>query len=144
MRLAGLDRAEVDQAQAVLAKMKGQPVLRFDPAQLKSEHAVAAVDAMIRYHEEDVRKGEIRREQLEVAFLLGLPSWGVFIVAIGAGSVFWGACTYIGNGPNFMVKSIADAGGVKTPGFLEYIYKYTLPVLIPIYVVVWAVFFLAR
>jgi Na+/H+ antiporter NhaD/arsenite permease-like protein len=144
MRLAGLDRAEVDQAQAVLAKMKGQPVLRFDPAQLKSEHAVAAVDAMIRYHEEDVRKGEIQREQLEVAFLLGLPSWGVFIVAIGAGSVFWGACTYIGNGPNFMVKSIADAGGVKTPGFLEYIYKYTLPVLIPIYVVVWAVFFLAR
>ena len=88
MRLAEIDHAEVDQAQAVLAKMKGQPVLRFDPAQLKSEHAVAAVDAMIKYHEEDVRKGEIQREELEVAFLLGLPSWGLFIVAISAGSVF--------------------------------------------------------
>jgi len=144
MRLAEMDHAEVDQAQAVLAKMKGQAVLRFDPAQLKSEHAAAAVDAMIKYHEEDVRKGEIHREHLEVAFLLGMPSWNLFIVAISAGSVFWGACTYIGNGPNFMVKSIADAGGVKTPGFLEYIYKYTLPVLIPVYVLVWAVFFLVH
>ena len=126
---------------AALAKMKGQPVLRFDPAQLKSERAAAAVDAMIKYHEDDVRKGEIQREELEVAFLLGLPSWSVFIVAISAGSVFWGACTYIGNGPNFMVKSIADAAGVHTPGFFAYIYQYTLPILIPLYILLWAIFF---
>ena len=103
---------------------------------------VAAVAAMIKYHEDDVRRGNIDRNELEVAFLLGLPAWNIFIVAISAGSVFWGACTYIGNGPNFMVKSIAEAAGVETPGFLEYIYKYTLPVLIPVYVAVWAVFFL--
>jgi len=40
-----------------------------------------------------------------------------------------------------MVKSIADAAGVKTPAFLPYIYKYTLPILIPIYLLVWLVFF---
>jgi Na+/H+ antiporter NhaD/arsenite permease-like protein len=141
-RLAEIDKSDIDQAQAVLAKMKGQEFLTFDPKTLRTEQAAAAVGSMIKYHEDDVRRGTIGRDQLEVSFLLGLPSMSLFIVAISAGSVFWGACTYIGNGPNFMVKSIADASGVKTPGFLEYIYRYTLPILIPIYVVVWAVFFL--
>lgn len=54
------------------------------------------------------------------------------IVAVSLGAVFFGAMTYIGNGPNFMVKSIADAAGVKTPSFFGYIFKYSLPVLFPI------------
>lgn len=141
MRLGELDHSEVDEAEAVLVGLRGKDELQFDPKQLRSERAVAAVRAMIKYHDDDVRRGTTTREELEVAFLLGLPALNVFIVAISAGSVFWGACTYIGNGPNFMVKSIADAAGVKTPGFLEYVYKYTLPVLIPIYVLVWLVFF---
>ncbi len=41
-----------------------------------------------------------------------------------------------------MVKSIADASGAATPGFATYIWKYTLPILIPVYLVVWAVFFM--
>lgn len=57
------------------------------------------------------------------------------IVAVSLGSVFFGAMTYIGNGPNFMVKAIADGAGVKTPGFLVYIVKYSLPILLPILVV---------
>jgi Na+/H+ antiporter NhaD/arsenite permease-like protein len=140
-RVAEIDKADVDEVEAVLAKMKGQQFLTFDPKTLRTEQQAGAVAAMIKYHDDDVRRGSIDRNELEVAFLLGLPAWNIFIVAISAGSVFWGACTYIGNGPNFMVKSIADAAGIKTPGFLEYIYKYTLPVLIPIYVAVWAVFF---
>lgn len=55
-----------------------------------------------------------------------------FIIAVCLGAVFFGAMTYIGNGPNFMVKAIADAAGVKTPGFFGYILKYSLPVLLPI------------
>jgi Na+/H+ antiporter NhaD/arsenite permease-like protein len=55
-----------------------------------------------------------------------------FIIAVSLGSVFFGAMTYIGNGPNFMVKSIADGMGVKTPSFFGYIVKYSLPVLLPI------------
>ena len=57
------------------------------------------------------------------------------IMAVSLGSVFFGAMTYIGNGPNFMVKAIADSSGVKTPGFIGYIVKYSLPILLPILVV---------
>lgn len=54
------------------------------------------------------------------------------VIAVSLGAVFFGAMTYIGNGPNFMVKSIADAAGVKTPSFFGYILKYSLPILLPI------------
>jgi len=46
--------------------------------------------------------------------------------------VFFGACTYIGNGPNFMEKSIAESSGVKCPSFFGYVVKYALPILIPL------------
>ena len=58
-----------------------------------------------------------------------------FVVAISLGAVFFGALTYIGNGPNFMVKSIAENAGVKMPGFFGYLFKYSLPVLLPILVI---------
>lgn len=54
------------------------------------------------------------------------------LVAVSLGAVFFGAMTYIGNGPNFMVKSIAHDAGVHTPSFFGYILKYSLPVLLPI------------
>ena len=63
-----------------------------------------------------------------------------YLLGISLGAVFFGACTYIGNGPNFMVKAIAESAGAPTPGFFEYIIKYTLPILIPIYVLVWIIF----
>ena len=63
------------------------------------------------------------------------------LVAISIASVFFGANTYIGNGPNFMVKSIADQQKIHTPTFLGYIFKYTLPCMIPTLVVVWWIFF---
>jgi len=46
--------------------------------------------------------------------------------------VFFGAATYIGNGPNFMCKSIVDHAKLSTPTFIEFIYKYTLPILLPV------------
>ncbi|NBZ97003.1 MAG: sodium:proton antiporter, partial [Proteobacteria bacterium] len=54
------------------------------------------------------------------------------LVAISLGAVFFGAMTYIGNGPNFMVKSIAEASGVKCPGFFGYITHYSLTILLPV------------
>jgi Na+/H+ antiporter NhaD/arsenite permease-like protein len=54
------------------------------------------------------------------------------VVAVSLGAVFFGAMTYIGNGPNFMVKAIADAAGVRTPSFFEYILRFSLPVLLPV------------
>lgn len=63
------------------------------------------------------------------------------IAAISIGAVFFGACTYIGNGPNFMVKSIAEHWGAKMPGFLGYVFKFTLPILLPMLTLVGWLFF---
>jgi Na+/H+ antiporter NhaD/arsenite permease-like protein len=62
-------------------------------------------------------------------------------VAISVGAVFFGACTYIGNGPNFMVKSIAEHQRAHAPSFLGYVFRFTLPCLVPVLAVVWWVFF---
>jgi Na+/H+ antiporter NhaD/arsenite permease-like protein len=64
-------------------------------------------------------------------------SW---LAAISCGAVFMGANTYIGNGPNFMVKAIAEENGVKMPSFFGYM-AYSAAILIPIFVVVTFVFF---
>lgn len=55
-----------------------------------------------------------------------------FLVAVSLGAVFFGAGSYIGNGPNFMVKSIAEKSKVNTPGFLGYLIHYSLPILVPV------------
>ncbi|MBI5683990.1 MAG: sodium:proton antiporter [Verrucomicrobia bacterium] len=65
----------------------------------------------------------------------------LYLVAISVASVFFGACTYIGNGPNFMVKSIADHATAKTPSFFGYIFCYVVPILLPVYAVVWWIWF---
>jgi Na+/H+ antiporter NhaD/arsenite permease-like protein len=62
------------------------------------------------------------------------------LAAISCGSVFMGANTYIGNGPNFMVKAIAEENGVKMPGFFGYM-LYSGCILIPIFIVVTIAFF---
>ena len=65
----------------------------------------------------------------------------VYLVAISVASVFFGAITYIGNGPNFMVKSISERAGIEMPPFFTYVIKYSLPILVPIYGIIWFVFF---
>ena len=47
-----------------------------------------------------------------------------------------GANTYIGNGPNFMVKAIAEQAGVPMPSFFGYMVKYSIPVLIPVFILI--------
>lgn len=66
----------------------------------------------------------------------------IFISAISVSSVFFGAMTYIGNGPNFMVKSIAEhkIRKVKIPNFIHYMY-YSLTILLPFYFLLWVLFF---
>ncbi|MHC4108034.1 MAG: sodium:proton antiporter [Planctomycetota bacterium] len=62
------------------------------------------------------------------------------LVAISLGAVFMGAMTYIGNGPNFMVKSIAEQSGVRMPSFFGYMFRYSIPILIPVFLIVTFVF----
>jgi Na+/H+ antiporter NhaD/arsenite permease-like protein len=59
-----------------------------------------------------------------------------FLRAISISAVFFGAMTYIGNGPNFMCKAIADHAGVKTPSFVDYILRYSLPILLPVLLII--------
>ena len=61
-----------------------------------------------------------------------LATHPLFVVAVSLGSVFFGAMTYIGNGPNFMVKSIAQDAGVHCPSFFGYVFRFSLPILLPI------------
>lgn len=63
-----------------------------------------------------------------------------FLKAISMGAVFFGALTYIGNGPNFMVKSIAEQSGIKMPSFFGYMIKFSLIILLPIYIIVQLIF----
>ena len=64
-----------------------------------------------------------------------------YLRAISVSAVFFGAMTYIGNGPNFMVKAIAEERGVDMPSFVVYIVKYSLIVLLPILLLTWIIFF---
>jgi len=61
---------------------------------------------------------------------------GPHLLAISLGAVFFGAGSYIGNGPNFMVKAIADRAKVHTPGFIGYMIRFSIPVLLPILIIV--------
>lgn len=69
-------------------------------------------------------------EYISGEMVAGIPI--LFMEAICLGAVFFGAMTYIGNGPNFMVKSIAEQEGIKMPQFFQYIFKYSLVILLPV------------
>lgn len=71
----------------------------------------------------------------------GFPDSSLMLRAISVAAVFFGAMTYIGNGPNFMVKSIAEQLGIKMPSFFGYIIRFSIPILIPLFILVWLVFF---
>ena len=63
------------------------------------------------------------------------------LLAISVGAVFFGAATYIGNGPNFMVKAVADQQKIRLPTFSGFVLKFTLPFLLPMWLAIWLIFF---
>lgn len=62
-----------------------------------------------------------------------------FLLAISVSAVFFGAFTYIGNAPNFMVKAIAEQNGIEMPSFVAYTVKYSLTILLPVLFITWLV-----
>ena len=78
-------------------------------------------------------------EPQAVAVMMGERA--IYLEAVSVGAVFFGACSYIGNAPNFMVRSIAEEAGTPMPSFFGYILKYTLVFLIPCFVLVTWIFF---
>lgn len=69
-----------------------------------------------------------------------MTEWSTTLLAISCGAVFMGAMTYIGNAPNFMVRSIAEERGVAMPSFFGYL-LWSIVFLVPLFVVVTLIFF---
>ena len=72
------------------------------------------------------------------AVVAGIPE--ELLKAICVGAVFFGSMTYIGNGPNFMVKTVAEENNIKMPDFFSYIFKFSLLVLLPAFIIVQLLF----
>jgi Na+/H+ antiporter NhaD/arsenite permease-like protein len=70
-----------------------------------------------------------------VRLLDGSSVPGLHLAAISLGAVFMGANTYIGNGPNFMVRAIAEERGVRMPSFVGYM-AWSAAILLPLFVAV--------
>lgn len=71
----------------------------------------------------------------------GFASSILRLKAISVAAVFFGAMTYIGNGPNFMVKSIAEQLEIRMPTFVKYIFYFAIPWLLPVLILVWLLCF---
>ncbi len=116
-----------------------------DIAQVTGTYAAEIKNTFVtlsKYHADLVATGSVPVDDIEVSYLIG--NHNIYIQAISIGAVFFGACTYIGNGPNFMVKAIAEQSGIQCPSFFGYIFRYTLPVLLPVFMVIWYFFFFGK
>jgi Na+/H+ antiporter NhaD/arsenite permease-like protein len=69
-----------------------------------------------------------------------LKDAGAEVVALSVGTVVFGAITYLGNGPNLMVKSMADEQKIRSPAFLGYLFKWAVPIMLPLLIILWLVF----
>ena len=80
----------------------------------------------------------LSEENIRLAFSAGniyeqYPEFVEMLTGISIGAVFMGANTYIGNAPNFMVKSICEEAEIKMPSFFGYMIKWSIPILIPVF-----------
>jgi Na+/H+ antiporter NhaD/arsenite permease-like protein len=158
---AGSLSSVLDNAPTYLCFLKAIFGLFVDPDAVRQVHALilshgAGLGALAGAHAEEIRQaffslqkyhpaslaaGTISTDQIEVAFVLGNVKSNSYLLAISVGSVFFGAATYIGNGPNFMIKAIAEHQKIHTPDFHAYVLKYTLPYLLPTLALIWLLFF---
>jgi Na+/H+ antiporter NhaD/arsenite permease-like protein len=76
--------------------------------------------------------------EMIAAHLMG--PWASTLTAVSAGAVFMGANSYIGNAPNFMVRSIAEELGVKMPSFFGYM-AWSVGILVPVFILLTVIFF---
>ena len=116
-----------------------------DPASLAgiahADHIQEALRALQCWFPAELANRTVTAGQTAISLILNHPFSSRCLQAISIGSVFFGANTYIGNGPNFMVKAIAEQQKANTPSFMGYILKFSLPILLPIWLVVWLLFF---
>ena len=131
-----------DAATAIVAYVKTHGAdLSGLSGNLHAEQIRQAIGALQSAHPGELAARTVTADHAQMALVLGHPLYVKCLQAISIGSVFFGANTYIGNGPNFMVKAIADQQKAHTPTFLGYFFKYTLPYMLPMLLIVWWLFF---
>lgn len=141
-KLGQLDPEVVDRVRQIV-KNPGSEVTPADVAGLGEEEAKSVretVETLLFYHGDRVNSGTLTEGETRVGFLVADEHLNLNLVAISMGAVLFGAMTYIGNGPNFMVKSIASHAGVEMPTFFGYVFRYSVPFLLPLLVITWFVF----
>ncbi len=85
--------------------------------------------------------GTASPDQIGMACLLAGENGRQWLLALSAGSVFFGACTYIGNSPNLMVRAIAARQPGGAPSFMRYVTHYVSPFLLPALALLWWLYF---
>jgi Na+/H+ antiporter NhaD/arsenite permease-like protein len=103
----------------------------FTGARIEEINRTLAV--LQQYYPQVFKGNEVNVEKISSCYLIA--NHELFVRAISLASVFFGALTFIGNGPNFMVKTIVEHNKMHCPHFGEYIYKYSLPILLPILII---------
>ncbi len=105
------------------------------------EQIRAAIQALQAHFPTELARGAVTSDQVGIAVILSQPFFIKCLAAISVGSVFFGANTYIGNGPNFMVKAIAEQQKAHMPSFFGYVIRFTIPFMLPMLFIVWLLFF---
>jgi Na+/H+ antiporter NhaD/arsenite permease-like protein len=131
---ACVDPATVDQVNALLRHgTAGLPGV--------SESVRQTAAAVHHYFPAQSAVRQVATQHIQMACLLSDPRLALRLAALSVASVFFGGNTYIGNGPNFMVKSIADQQKAPSPTFLGYLFKWAVPVMLPLLILEWLIFF---
>ncbi len=141
-------KADIDKIEAILTNYKNTGNVNISG---QDKDVANTFDTLHKFHDKKIKtlEGEKLRKLIRVNYIASqtqktdtkTPPLALYLIAISVGAVFFGACTYIGNAPNFMVKSIAESSGIRMPSFLGYVFKYSFPILVPVYILIWLVFF---
>ena len=105
-------------------------------------YATFLAASMAKFGLSDQNPEEVRQFALGIVQGIQQPEITTkYLKAISIGSVYFGAMTYIGNSPNFLVKAIAEYNQVRMPSFFRYMLKYSIPFLLPLILLEWYVLF---
>lgn len=126
---------------SIVVQLKAHGVIAPGPVPGIDSETISRAMAFLRGQPRIINLSVAGTDQMQMALILGNPLSALCLKAISMGSVFFGANTYIGNGPNFMVKAIADQQKAHTPSFLGYVFRYTVPYMLPVLFIIWLLFF---
>jgi Na+/H+ antiporter NhaD/arsenite permease-like protein len=106
-----------------------------------SPEVLQTFEALRRFFPGEAASGAAAPDTIRMACLLGNARFHPYLLALGFGAVFFGACTYIGNAPNLVVRAIAARSQAAPPSFAWYVVGFVVPLLLPMLALLWWLFF---